>query len=253
LGRDNKNHVFLESGPRGGDFAFDFAVTNVFDDMLVRSIPFYSEQQSMVMSIAKKFCVPNTDVYDLGFSTGTTLINLCHEIGGAGRYIGYDNSQFMLERAKLNVDKANLMDKIDLRLGDLNGDLGQLRLKNASVVTMLWTLQFIRPLQREKLVRWIYNGLIENGVLIVTEKVLTNNTDMNRFFIDFYYDFKRKKGYMEEEIRRKREALENVLIPYRTDENFEMFHRNNFTVAEPFFRWFNFIGLMAIKKEKVKK
>ena len=65
------------------------------------------------------------------------------------------------------------------------------------------------------LVRKIYDSLVNEGVLIVTEKILTNNGHMNRFFIEFYYEFKRKQGYSETEILRKREALENVLVPYQ--------------------------------------
>jgi len=86
-------------------------------------------------------------------------------------------------------------------MATLNKDLSKLHLKNASVVTMCWTLQFIRPLQRDKLIKWVYNGLVEDGVFVVTEKVLTNNTHMNRFFIDFYYDFKKWNGYSREEIQ----------------------------------------------------
>ena len=75
---------------------------------------------------------------------------------------------------------------------------------------------------------------------------------MNRFFIDFYYDFKRKNGYLDGEIQRKREALENVLIPYRLEENIELFKRNGFEIVETFFQWFNFIDLLCVKT-KVKK
>ena len=37
---------------------------------------------------------------------------------------------------------------------------------------------------------WINKIEAKGGVLVLTEKVLTNSTHMNRFFIDFYYDFK---------------------------------------------------------------
>ncbi len=50
-----------------------------------------------------------------------------------------------------------------------------------------------------------------------------------------------------EEILKKREALENVLIPYRFDENFELFRRNGFTTVETFFQWYNFAGFLCVK------
>jgi tRNA (cmo5U34)-methyltransferase len=106
----------------------------------------------------------------------------------------------------------------------------------------------VGALKRDALIRWIYDGMVPGGMLIVMEKVLTNSSDMNRYFIEFYYDFKRRNGYSEEEILKKREALENVLIPYRVDENFELFRRNGFPVVETFFQWYNFAGFMAVKQ-----
>ena len=47
---------------------------------------------------------------------------------------------------------------------------------------------------------------------------------------------------------RKREALENVLVPYRLDENVELFRRNGFELVETFFQWFNFAGFLCVKK-----
>ncbi|MGB6681805.1 MAG: carboxy-S-adenosyl-L-methionine synthase CmoA [Candidatus Bathyarchaeia archaeon] len=242
------DQIFRETTARASDFEFNNEIAKVFDDMLVRSVPFYLEQQFMISDIAKKFWIPSTDVYDLGCSTGTTLINMCSKIEGPGYFIGYDNSTPMLEQAKQKIKQHELKNRIKLRYGDLNGDLSKLQMNNASVVTSCWTLQFIRPLQRDKLIKWIYNRLVENGVLVVTEKILTNNSSMNRFFIDFYYDFKRRNQYSREEIDRKREALENVLVPYRIDENLDMFRRNGFEIVEIFFQWYNFAGFLCVKK-----
>ena len=154
----------------------------------------------------------------------------------------------MLERARHNVEENQLQERIELRQADLNGQLANLNLSNASVITMCWTLQFVRPLGRDNLIRWIYDALVDDGVLIVTEKILTNNGNMNRLFIDFYYEFKRRNGYSDTEIARKREALENVLIPYRLEENVDLFRRNGFEMVETFFQWFNFAGFLCVKK-----
>ena len=197
--------------------------------------------------IAKRFWVPETSIVDLGCSLGTTLINIGHNVPDAETLVGYDNSQPMIDRAAANIEKAGMSRKIHLRHSDLNGDLEDLDMTNASVITICWTLQFIRPLKRDRLIRKIFDSLVDGGVLVVTDKVLTNDSNMNRFFIDFYYDYKRRNGYTEEEIVRKREALENVLIPYRFDENFELFKRNGFQIVETFFQWNNFAGFLCVK------
>jgi len=108
-------------------------------------------------------------------------------------------------------------------------------------------LQFIRPLYRERVVKAIYDGLAENGCLIVVEKVLGENSTFNRLFIKHYYEMKRRNGYSEMEISQKREALENVLVPYRLEENKELLRGAGFRHVDVFFKWYNFCGIVAVK------
>ncbi|WP_426101056.1 hypothetical protein [Massilia sp. TSP1-1-2] len=77
--------------------------------------------------------------------------------------------------------------------------------------------------------------------------MLSADTRINRDFIKFYYNMKRANGYSETEIARKREALENVLIFYRLEENVELLTRNGFHAADTFFRWYNFACIVAVK------
>ena len=79
------------------------------------------------------------------------------------------------------------------------------------------------------------------------EKVLGPNSTLNRLFIKHYYEFKRRNGYSDMEIAQKREALENVLIPYQFDENRALLLRNGFSYCDVFFRWYNFCGMIAMK------
>jgi tRNA (cmo5U34)-methyltransferase len=243
-----RDEVFGTTAARGSDFQFNEEVASVFDDMLVRSVPFYLEQQSLIEEITRRFVLPDSNVVDLGCSTGTTLIRLAKLLDPAIGLIGYDNSEPMLDRARSNAAEMGVGERIEFRHGDFNENLDVLRIENASAVTICWTLQFVRPLHRGRLIRKIYEGMVNGGVLIVTDKVLTNDSSMNRFFIDFYYDFKRRNGYSEQEISKKREALENVLIPYRFDENFELFRSNGFETVETFFQWYNFAGFLCVKQ-----
>lgn len=242
-----KDEIFSADIERTSDFAFDDSVAAVFDDMLNRSVPFYTEQQKLITQIATRFWIPGTLVVDMGCSLGTTLLNIAKNLDKAENFIGYDNSQAMIDKARANIERAEESNRIELRLADLNSSLDDVDLSNASVVTICWTLQFIRPLQRDRLIKKIYESMADGGVLITTEKILTNDSNMNRYFIEFYYDYKRRNGYSEVEINKKRESLENILIPYRVDENTELFRRNGFRTVETFFQWYNFAGFLCVK------
>jgi len=118
---------------------------------------------------------------------------------------------------------------------------------NASVVIMNLILQFIRPLSRHRLVRDIAGGMRKDGCLILIEKVLSKDSMLNRFFIKYYSAFKQRQGYSEMEISQNREALENVLVPYRVEENVALILESGFSWCEFFFKWYNFCGLVAVK------
>jgi tRNA (cmo5U34)-methyltransferase len=150
----------------------------------------------------------------------------------------------MLEKARRRLQDQGLSEAVELRCGDLNEDIP---LERASLVTMCWTLQFIRPMQRERLIRRLHEALVPGGALIVTEKVLAGSPAMNQLFIERYYEFKKRNGYSNEEIARKREALENVLVPFRLDENIVLFRRSGFEIVETFFQWYNFVGFLCVK------
>jgi len=239
-----RDEVFLEKRQEIGDFDFGEKTAEVFDDMLDRSVPLYRELQRMTGEIGAEFAVDGTNVYDLGCSTGITLRTLCGSVPADVRFIGVDYSEAMLERARREFAERGITRPVDFVQADLNHGFP---VTNASVVVLNLTLQFVRPLYRDLLVRSINAGLNENGCLILIEKVLGNDSLYNRLFIRFYYDMKKRNGYSETEIAQKREALENVLIPYRVDENVDLLRKNGFAHVDTFFKWYNFCGLVAVK------
>jgi tRNA (cmo5U34)-methyltransferase len=227
-----------------GDFVFDEAVAEVFDDMVSRSVPQYREIQRMLVELAGSFATEGSGIYDLGCSTGTTLALLHKSLPVKARLCGVDASAAMLDQCREKL--ATLDGAADIRLRRADLDKG-IELENASVVSLVLTLMFVRPLNREKLIADIYSGLNENGCLLLVEKVLGERSLLNRLFIEHYYAYKRRVGYSELEIAQKREALENILIPYRLGENIDMLTRAGFRDVDVFFKWYNFAGIVAVK------
>lgn len=240
----NRDENFKAPRPRIEDFTFGAETARVFDDMLDRSVPFYSETQRMIGELARDFAQAGSMIYDLGCSTGTTLISMDRAIAVPVTLIGVDSSVDMLDKARLKMDQSALRAPYRLVCQTLEEDL---QIEDASVIVMNLTLQFVRPLHRDRLIRTLTRGLRPKGCLILVEKVLGQDSGLNRLFIQHYYDFKRRNGYSDLEIAQKREALENVLIPYQDTENRALLLNNGFGVVETFFRWYNFTGLIAIK------
>lgn len=239
-----KDKIFDDQEKKIFDFTFDEKVSNVFDDMVSRSVPFYGEIQRMVCELAADFAVPATNVYDIGCSTGTTFEMLHGMVDPTVNFVGIDNSESMLKKAGEKLAAIQKDRKCDLVFADVHDGLA---IDNASVVSMVLVLQFVRPLYRERLVRRIYEGMNENGCLLLVEKLTSSHTMLNRLFIEHYYDYKRRNGYSETEITKKREALENVLIPYRPEENIQLLKEAGFKHVEDFFRWYNFTAYIAVK------
>lgn len=239
-----KDEIFKDKLESITDFQFGEKVATVFDDMLDRSVPFYAEIQRMVAELAADFSVEGTNIYDLGCSTGTTLLNLHEAIPKSVTYIGVDNSEEMLERCRAKLQEKGFSQTYRLVCADLNQGVA---MENASVVLLLLSLQFIRPLYRETLIKSIFQGLNENGCLILVEKVLGEDSLFNRLFIKYYYEMKLRNGYSQMEISQKREALENVLIPYKLLENRELILKSGFRYCDVFFKWYNFCGMVAVK------
>jgi tRNA (cmo5U34)-methyltransferase len=238
------DRIFAVPQPRIEDFRFGAETAAVFDDMLVRSVPFYAEMQRMIGELAADFTQDGTALYDLGCSTCTTFLAV-EPLLPADRdvlFVGVDSSQEMLEKAAHKLAAAGWRRRYELRCADLDQGV---EISDASVVLLVLTLQFIRPLRREALIRQIRRGLRENGCLILVEKVLGESSTFNRLFIEHYYAMKRRNGYSELEIAQKREALENVLIPYRLEENKELLRGQGFRHVDVFFKWYNFCGIVA--------
>lgn len=238
------DQVFKSPIEKSSDFKFDAKVADVFDDMVVRSVPFYLEFQRMITEIARDYAQPETALYDLGCSTGTTFLSLDTLLDPSIQFVGVDDSAEMLKTCRNNLESNGVTRSLSLVTADLNK---QVDIQNASVVVLCLTLQFVRPLNRLKLLQSVYKQLNPGGCLILIEKVLGESTEFNRQFIRFYYDLKRRNNYDEMEISQKREALENVLIPYKLSENMEMLAEAGFNKTEVFFKWYNFAGIIAIK------
>ncbi|MGL2504002.1 carboxy-S-adenosyl-L-methionine synthase CmoA [Helicobacter pylori] len=225
-------------------FCFDEKVAHVFDDMLERSIPYYYEMLNLgayfIAQNLKENIYPKSLIYDLGCSTGNFFIALNQQIQQEIELVGIDNSMPMLKKAQEKLKDFN-----NARFECM--DFLEVEFKEASAFSLLFVLQFVRPMQREVLLRKIYNSLALNGVLLVGEKIMSEDRILDKQMIELYYLYKQNQGYSHNEIAFKREALENVLVPYSLKENIALLESVGFKHVEAVFKWVNFTLLVARK------
>ena len=139
------------------DFTFDERVARVFDDMVSRSVPFYHETRSTALGLAQHFVEPKTTVVDVGCSTATLLLEFADLVeDGSVKLLGIDASAPMLHQAEKKINESKHKGRIKLYQTSVETPMG---IQNASVVFMNYTLQFVRPLHREGVLKQIYEGL----------------------------------------------------------------------------------------------
>ncbi|PID47240.1 MAG: carboxy-S-adenosyl-L-methionine synthase CmoA [Proteobacteria bacterium] len=221
-------------------FEFDASVASVFDDMLHRSIPLYNKSLDLITSLIVKLYPSEAKVVDLGCSTANTLLSL-HKKNPNLTLFGFDNSEPMLEmaRKKISAYGAN----ISLQ----NADILNLKIPRCNALIANYMLQFIRPLQRDILVKNIHQALENEGYFIFSEKIIYEDKTLHKIMIDLYLDFKKTQGYSDFEISQKREALENVLVPYTEKENKKMILDAGFKEIQTLIKWGNFTTFLARK------
>lgn len=235
-----KDTLFEGDQPKFESFEFSPSVAEVFDDMVARSVPGYDEVQDLLVQLALRHHRDQV-VYDLGCSTGTTLQRLSQAQAGL-RLVGVDRSEAMLAAAREKLVGA----QVELLAEDIESP-ELFRRGRPGVVILCLVLQFLRPVRRQELLRRFYQELAPGGCLLVVEKTVQADPRTNALFIELYHDFKRRNGYSQQEIARKREALENRLIPFQPEENLEMLRLAGCPQPCVFYSWLNFQGYLASK------
>jgi tRNA (cmo5U34)-methyltransferase len=239
-----KDTVFAEKKTTIEPFEFNQAVTDVFNDMLHRSVPLYEESVHRQSQLAAHFYRTGSRIYDLGCSNGNLGIRILRQFNGRSFSMkGVDSSPFMIEKYLSRLENRADASGIEL----ICRPMEDVEINNASVVLINLTLQFVDVDKRDDLIKQIYTGLNPGGVMLLTEKTAHSVPVMNDLEKKYYRSFKLENGYSDLEISQKRDALEKVLVPETIQDHERRLRHAGFTLVETWLKWFNFTSFMAIK------
>jgi len=258
-----RDSIYRDSGGNPGSFEFNERVAAVFEDMIQRSVPGYGRTLAEIERLAARTVTPGSVCYDLGCSLGAATLAMAHGIGnGIGngianstgngiaagtagdgtRIVAVDNSPAMIERCRQILDESDIGVPVELRTEDVR----ETPVRDASLVVLNYTLQFVPGDDRPDLLARIRAGMRPGGILVLSEKIRLADPVLDALFVELHHDFKRSNAYTDLEISRKRAALEKVLVPDTAETHLERLRRAGFGHAACWMQELNFASFVAV-------
>ena len=198
-----------------------------FDEHIDWSIRGYSNLLDDVVSLSRYFVEEDTNVVDIGCSTGKLTARILEHIYEAcpgANYVGVEVAEGFfnnLDERKVSLDEKYPGTAVDF-------------------------IQFMPYAFREQVIDNIYYGLNEGGAFIFGEKIDTSHSRIENMLRTIYYEFK-NKSFDYEDIMQKELTLQNMLKPNSWDEIEDMLNIAGFKAVQSFWQNHLFIGAIAIK------
>ncbi len=231
------------SSIEGTDWKFNRNVSNNFDKHVRQSIPMYDEIQKYICSLSEWFLKDGSNIYDLGCSTGETAKNLFKKFPNKKiNYTGFDLSKEMIKIAvKKNIKNKK---KVKFKIGDINKINYK---KNTDLFLSVLTFPFLNSQNRLGLYKKIYKSLKHGGSLIFVDKIRSSNSNFEDIFNQIYFDFKIANKLNHAQVLNKSKSIRSSMQLFELAEIDNFLTKSGFKKREVFFRWYNFIGIIAIK------
>ena len=120
-------------------FSFGGNTPKKFDAHVLKSVPLYEMGQDMICKISSFFLNKDSNIYDLGCSTGTLIKKIIkYNSKTKFKIIGIDKEKNMIREAK---KKLKSLKRVSLKCADLRKH----KFKNSDLFISYYTIQFIKP------------------------------------------------------------------------------------------------------------
>ncbi len=222
-------------------WSFGGNVSENFDEHVNRSVPMYQQGHALVTALSDFFLSEDSLCYDLGCSTGALCEHLArHHEHRHPRIIGIDAQPGMIGKAS---ERCKDLSGVELQCDDIL----TCELQPCDLIVCYYTIQFVRPQQRQALFDRLYNALNWGGGLIVFEKVRAPDARFQDMMSTLYSDYKLAQGYTGEQIVAKTRSLKGVLEPFSSEGNLGLLQRAGFSDIMTVMKYICFEGFLAIK------
>ena len=218
-----------------------------FDEHIDKSIRGYQHLLSDVVSLSRYFVEPDTNVYDIGCSTGKVteaLVRKNEDINNV-TYYGIEIADGFVDAMQTTQSRI-AKEFPNSKCVFMQEDARQKDIRNASLVTSIFTLQFMPQKDRSALIQKIYDGLNEGGAFVFAEKTICESAKFQDMITFNYYDYKRK-FFTTQDIMDKEQTLRNMMKPNTWHQIEQYMHDAGFKDVQPFWRNHMFVGAMAVK------
>lgn len=227
-----------------GGWEFTPEVTEVFDEHVRASVPFYDDIQELVASLSD-WLLPNGGLFvDLGASTCTTLVEIAERHPTRRiRAELYDEEESMLALAQKKVAGLNVLPTFHIQR------LQQpMKHREADMTVSLFTLQFLTPKDRLAVLTEARRCSADSGVIVLAEKIRPTHALLAEIGMDASHDYKAQAGIPDSAIRSKARALRGVLIPQTLERLMEELSVAGWRHADVLFRWHQWVIVIGFAR-----
>ena len=215
-----------------------------FDKHIRQSIRGYQDLWDDIVKFSEYFVEDDTNVIDIGCSTGTLLRNMKEHNDGHCPDCLYKGVEIEQDFFPYLVNKDNLQFyKTDVQSFDWAA-----LANSCSLITSLFTLQFIPKRDRKKIISQIHDSLVKGGAFIFAEKTFSASPQIEDMLTFCYYDWK-QQYFSEQEILEKEVQLRHMMKLLNHSEVTALLNECGFNLVQQFWQNFNFRSWIAIKTD----
>ncbi|WP_431728595.1 methyltransferase domain-containing protein [Verrucosispora sp. TAA-831] len=227
-----------------GKWEFTPEVTEVFDEHVRASVPFYDAIQDLVAEAADWLCPAGSLIADLGASTGTTVGRILDRHPDRQiRAVLYDEQPAMLGKATARLVDPVAAGRVNVHARRLQD--GPFVHDEADLTLSLFTLQFLPWRDRSTVLAAAHKASASTGALLVAEKVRPVDPRWAEIAAEVSHDWKATHGITADAIRAKARALRGVLAPAPLDALTAAVRDAGWHQPEVLFRWHQWVLIGA--------